>query len=166
VSKRGSPSAGSPGDGALEAIVDELRVQLGASRVTLRLEMPDEIYPVVAEACASGIRSIKGDGAVGDLRDVATYQYVEREHKILVQDDLITARPVPPPALIYEFGVRAQMLAPVLVGERLVGIVSIHYVPGVRPWTAEDVALLARGASRVEAVVADCRATAAATHSE
>lgn len=153
MSERESPGAGGPATDALEAIVDELRVQLGASRVTLRLAVPDEIYPVVAEACATGIRSIKGDGAVGDLRDVATYQYVEREHKILIQDDLITARPVPPPALVYEYGVRAQMLAPVLVGGRLVGIVSIHYVPGIRPWTAEDVALLARGASRVEAAV-------------
>lgn len=154
MSRQGLPRAGSPDDGALAAIVDELRVQLGASRVTVRLDVPPEIYPVVAEACAHGSRSMKGDDAVGDLRTVATYQYVEREHKILIQDDVIDARPGPPPALIHEFGVRAQMLAPVLAGERLVGIISIHYGPGARTWTAEDVALLARGASRVEAVVA------------
>lgn len=134
---------------SFQAIVEELLAQTGASRTTLRLDRPEETFPVVAEALAPGVRSIRGDSSI-DLRAAPTFQFLEREQRPLVQDDLLAADPPPPPELIELYGARAQMVAPIVQGGRLAGIVSVHYAPGPRPWSGEDVATLERAARRVQ----------------
>jgi GAF domain-containing protein len=42
------------------------------------------------------------------------------------------------------------MLAPIVREDRLVGVISVHYVPGPRDWSAEDVAALRETAERVQ----------------
>lgn len=138
----------------LQEILDGLLEELGASRVTLRLDTPGEIFPVRYEALAPGIRSIKGDDSVGDLREAKTFQWVEREQRVLVQDDTLHADPPVPPALVDVYGARAQMLAPVVRHGELVGVVSVHYAPGPRAWTAEERAVLERARARVESELA------------
>jgi GAF domain-containing protein len=135
---------------ALQDIVDGLLEQLGASRVTLRLDTPGEIFPVRYEALAPGIRSIKGDDSVGDLREAQTFQWVQRELRLLVQDDLLDADPPVPPALVDVYGARSQMLAPVVRDGEFVGVISIHYAPGPRAWTAEERAVLEQARAQVE----------------
>jgi GAF domain-containing protein len=46
--------------------------------------------------------------------------------------------------------VKAQMLAPIVRDDRLIGVISVHYVPGPRDWSAEDVATLREAAERVQ----------------
>ena len=41
-----------------------------------------------------------------------------------------------------DFGVTAQMLAPILEGERLIGLISVHFTGGKREWTGEHVQAL------------------------
>ena len=45
-------------------IVEELLLETGASRTTLRLDSSETFFPVVAEALASGIGSIAGDSSI------------------------------------------------------------------------------------------------------
>jgi GAF domain-containing protein len=45
-------------------------------------------------------------------------------------------------------------VAPVVRDERLLGILSVHYAPGPREWTAEDVAALERAVEQVLAELA------------
>ena len=131
--------------------MDGLLRELGASRVTLRLDTPGDIYPVRFEALAPGMNSIKGDTSVGDLREAKTFQWVQREKRLLVQDDLL-ADPDPPvpQALLDVYGARAQMLAPVLKEGELHGVISIHYAPGPRVWTDEERAILEQARAQVE----------------
>ena len=136
---------------AYQTYMQELLDELGASRTTLRLDTPGETYPVVAEALAPGIASIKGDTRVGDLRAAKTFQYIERELKPLVQNDLLDADPAPPKELIELYGARSQMLAPIVRNGRLAGVISVHYAPGPREWTAEELATLERCAAQVTA---------------
>ncbi len=131
-----------------QEIVEELLRDTGASRTTLRLDSPDAVFPVVAEALAPGIGSIAGDSSI-DLRAAPTFQFLDRERRLLIQPDLLDADPAPPAELIAHYGARAQMLAPIVQDERLVGILSVHYAPGPREWTAEDVAVLERASERV-----------------
>ena len=140
----------------LDEIVAGLRRATAASRTTLRLEDDSGGFPVVAEDVADGVRPLRG-GAVGDLRAAATFQYLERERRPLVQDDLLDADPAPPPALIAEYGARAQMLAPLVHGERLVGIVSVHESSGPRRWSATDVTALEDATARIAARLATRR---------
>lgn len=133
---------------SLEAIVEELHGRVGASRTTLRLDRPDVVFPVVAEALAPGVRSIRNDATI-DLARAPTYRYLEAERRILVQDDCAADDPPPPQELLDLYGVRAQMLAPIEREGRLAGIVSVHYAPGPREWSDEDVAALEEAAERI-----------------
>src|SRR5689334_11892471 len=84
-----------------------------ASRTTLRLEQIDGSHPVVADALPPGLRSIAGDASI-NLRDAATFKYLDREHRPLVQGDLAQVDDPPPPELIARYGARSQMLAPIV----------------------------------------------------
>jgi GAF domain-containing protein len=130
-------------------IVEELLRETGASRTTLRLDSPDAFFPVVAEALAPGIGSIAGDTSI-DLAASPTFEFLASEQALLIQSDLLAADPAPPPELIEHYGARAQMLAPIVRDGRLVGIVSVHYAPGPREWTDEDIAALGNAAGTVQ----------------
>jgi GAF domain-containing protein len=135
----------------LSEITQGLLAATGASRTTVRLE-GDGSFPIVAEAVAPGIPSLSGT-VVPNMTAAGTFKFLEQERSILVQRDLEDADPAPPPALIQAYGARAQMLAPILDGERLVGIVSVHQSGGPRDWTVEDVhALELAAAAATEAV--------------
>jgi GAF domain-containing protein len=131
-----------------EAAMRELLHATGASRVTLRVDTRGEGFPVRAEALAPGVRSIR-DASEIDLRRAKTFQFLERERRLLVQSDCLVAEPVVPPELIELYGVRAQMLAPLVRDGRLVGIVSVHHAGTPREWTDEEVAALEATAARV-----------------
>jgi GAF domain-containing protein len=133
-----------------QALMEELLERTGASRTTLRIDdEPGRVFPVKAEALAPGIGSIAGDDTI-PIRESATFKWIDRERRILVQEDLLTADPAPAADLMERYGGRAQMLAPVQRGGELVGLVSVHYAPGPRAWTAEDVAALESVLARIE----------------
>ena len=137
---------------SFQAVVERLLVETGASRTTLRLDAPDAVFPVVAEALAPGVGSIAGDASI-DLRAAPTFQFLDRERRPLIQSDLLAAEVPPPTELIAQYGARAQMVAPVVREDRLVGILSVHYAPGPREWTPEDVAALERAREEILAAL-------------
>jgi GAF domain-containing protein len=133
---------------SFQRTAEELLFASGGSRVTVRLDLPNDNFPVVAEAVTHGARHIKGDTAVGDLRRVATFKYLERTHEILVQADLHNANPPVPDELIELYQARAQMLAPLVRDGKLAGIISVHYIRGPLEWTGEQIETLRRAQSR------------------
>ena len=134
---------------SLQEIVEELLRETGASRTTVRLDSADTFFPVVAEALAPGVGSIAGDTSI-DLQASQTFQFLARERRLLIQADLLDADPAPPPELIERYGARAQMVAPIVRAERLVGILSVHHAPGPREWTAGEIAALERASEQVQ----------------
>ena len=134
----------------LQTIIEELLAATGASRATIRLDRPGEDFPVAAEALAPGIRSIAGDLSFG-IRSSGTVAHMEREQQVLVQPDLVGVQPAPSPELLERYGTRSQMLAPLIQGGRLIGIVSVHYNLGPREWTADEVAVLEHAVERIHA---------------
>ena len=130
----------------------ELLAATRASRTTLRMRTPGGDFPVIAEARGDGVRSLMGETGI-DLRAAPTFIALERDGEILVQHDLLTADPAPPPELVERYGARAQMLAPIRDGDAMVALVSVHEGRGPRPWTDEDVAALRRAASEVATVL-------------
>ena len=134
---------------AFQALTRELLERTGASRTTLRLDdTPGVEFPVKAEALTPGVNSIAGDNTI-PIRASATFKWINRERRILVQEDLLTADPAPAADLMERYGGRAQMLAPVEVGGELVGLVSVHYVPGPRSWTDEEIAVVENVVTRI-----------------
>ncbi len=137
---------------AFQEILEGLLESTAASRTTVRLDMPSKNFhldAVAAEALAPGVRSLKEDTSINNLSKVPTYEFVEKERRILVQNDCLTADPAPPAALIDFYGVKAQMLGPIMLDDRVIGIISVHYTPGPREWTEKDVAALRDAVERV-----------------
>jgi maleate isomerase len=136
-----------------QEILQELLVSTGASRTTLRLDLPDQdagLDTVAAEALAPGIRSIRNDTSIRNLRGASTVRFLVEQRRPLVQNDCLADALAPPSELIELYGVRAQMLAPIVRDDRLIGVISVHYVPGPRDWRAEDVAALQEATERVQ----------------
>lgn len=132
----------------LQAIIDELLVATGASRTTLRVDLPDDFFPVVAEACSAGIRPIRGDRSV-DLRSAPTFTRLQETLGVILQEDCARSEPPTPPAVMDLYGVRAQMLAAVARGRQLLGTVSVHDAIGPRTWSVADREALDRAVSAI-----------------
>jgi len=124
---------------SFQSIVENLLLETGASRAMLQLAAPGGGLPSVAEAVTHGARQIRNDGSDGELFEAPAFQQLERENKIVVQDDLERADPPVARALIDRYGARAQVLAPLVHGDRLTGIISVHHALGPRRWEAHDI---------------------------
>jgi GAF domain-containing protein len=111
-----------------------------ASRVTLRQDLPGGYaFPVTHEALADGVGSLRDERTV-DLRT----QPVVRELALgrqVVQDDSRSAFDEPAFHAMLETygGLAAQIVTPVLVGDRLAAIVSLHQLGAPRTWTQAEI---------------------------
>ena len=125
----------------LDAIVADLREATGAARVTFRVDLPErgiDANDVAAEAVAPGVTSLRGQTVI-DQRAAGSIRWLDAHKRPLVQTDLRgTVEPAPPPQLMSVFGVTAQMLGPVVRGDRLTGWISVHAEGGPRRWTESD----------------------------
>jgi GAF domain-containing protein len=130
------------------AAMAELLGVTRASRTTVRMRASGGDFPVIAEACGPGVRSLIGETGI-DIRAAPTFIALERDGEMLIQGDLLAADPAPPAALIERYGARAQMLAPIRDDSGLVVIVSVHESRGPRAWSDADAAALSRAATEI-----------------
>jgi GAF domain-containing protein len=133
-------------------VLEDLLSATAASRTTLRLDFPDKDFHVdrvAAEAVAAGVRSIGDDSSI-DQRALPTVMFLEEERRPLVQNDCLAADPAPPQALVDFYGVKAQMLGPLVRDDRLIGWISVHYTPGPRKWSDEDIEALREAIERTQ----------------
>jgi GAF domain-containing protein len=141
-------------DGVLRSLVAELRVMFDVGRCTLRLPLGGS-FPVVHEALAPGAGSIVGDTEV-DLSGQPVVKVITEEHRQVVQDDCRRAYDDPAFQRMLEVygGMGAQIVTPVLAGDELAGIVSLHHLGGPRRWTREEIDLAAGAARLVARILA------------
>ena len=138
---------------AYEEVMEELRMRLGVSRTTLRLDRPNANYPVAAESCAPGVPSIRHDNSI-DQRNAATARWILKEGRVLVVDDALMADPAPPPAIVGVYGLRAFVMAPLARkdAKSLIGWISVHENHGPRRWTRAEVDEVQAAVERVHAI--------------
>ena len=139
----------STSDDRFKDVVEDLLRSTRASRSTLRLDTPGKDFPVVAEACADGVRSIAQEVSISQ-RGAATAQRLMETGEPLIQADCARADPPPPQELLTVYGVQAQMLGPISQDGRVVGWLSVHYAPSTREWSDDDVAALKQAVARVQ----------------
>lgn len=133
------------------AVLEDLLSATAASRTTLRLDLPGKglhVDRVAAEAVGAGVRPIGDDSSI-DQRALPTVRFLEEERRPLVQDDCSNAEPAPPQELIEFYGVRAQMLGPLVRDGLLTGWISVHHTAGPREWSEKDVDALRGAVKRV-----------------
>ncbi len=134
----------------LEDVLDGLLAATGASRVTLRRDVPGgPPFPVVAEALAPGVGSLRGERSV-QLPTQPVVLEVQRGRQV-VQDDCATAYDDPAfqAMLVAYGGLAAQIVTPVLRGGRLAAILSLHQLGAPRRWTEDEIATASRTAEQV-----------------
>lgn len=134
-------------DSILKTLLDET----AASRTTLRLDSEARdwtVNDVVAEALVPGAKSFRGDRSL-DQRRLSTVVWMDRERRVLIHNDCANADPPAPPELRTHYGVKAQMLGPIVRDCRLMGWISVHYVPAARTWTPAGIGALEKAVRSV-----------------
>jgi GAF domain-containing protein len=134
----------------IEPILEDLLARTGASRVTLRQDVPsDYAFPVTHEALAAGVPSLREERTV-DLRTQPVVLEL-RQGRQVVQEDCRRAFDDPAYQRMLETygGLAAQIVTPVFRAGRLAAIVSLHQLGSPRRWTTEEVAAATRAAANV-----------------
>lgn len=138
----------------LQEVVDELLAATGASRCTLRQDVPGDFFPVTHEALGPGVPSIR-DERTTDLRRAPVVRELIETQRQVVQEDCASAfdDPAFQRMLAAYGGLAAQIVTPVFREGRLAAIVSLHELGAPRRWTAEERALAAAAGERVRALL-------------
>jgi GAF domain-containing protein len=133
----------------LETVLAELLETTGASRVTLRQDLPGEVFPVTHEVLAAGVPSIR-DVETPNMGRQPVVVEVRRGRQV-VQDACRSAFDDPDFQRMLELygGLAAQIVTPVVRGGELKGIVSLHQLGRERHWSEEEIAAASRAADRV-----------------
>jgi GAF domain-containing protein len=137
----------------IDAILSDLLAATGASRVTLRQNVPGEYaFPVTHEALAEGVGSLRDEHTV-DLRTQPVAIEVGAGRQV-VQDDCATAYDDPAFHRMREVygGLAAQIVTPV-VRDGVIGIVSVHQLGQARQWQPAEIAAYKAAAARLGAVL-------------
>ena len=125
----------------IDAILADLLARTGASRVTLRQDLPGSYaFPVTHEALAPGVASLRAERTV-DLRTQPVALEVAAGRQV-IQDDCATALDDPAFHRMRELygGLAAQVVTPVTPeGGGVAGIVSVHQLGDPRHWTEDEV---------------------------
>ena len=135
----------------LQEVLRDLLEKTGAGRVTLRRDVPGEqAFPVVEEALAPGVASIRDERSV-HLPSQPVVLEVLRGRQV-VQDDCAAAFDDPAfhRMLAAYGGLAAQIVTPVLREGRLEAILSVHQLGTTRHWTDVEVAAATVAAERVQ----------------
>ena len=130
----------------IDDILERLLDATGASRVTLRQDVPGSYaFPVTHEALAAGVASLRGERTV-DLRTQPVVLQLQTGRQV-VQDDCRAAYDDPAFQRMLDAygGLAAQIVTPVFDGDRLRAVVSLHQLGQPRRWAAEEVAAARAG---------------------
>jgi GAF domain-containing protein len=132
-------------DDVLQGLLD----RTGASRVTLRQDVPGDVFPVTHEALAPGVGSLREERSV-NMRTQPVAIEVAAGNQV-VQHDSATANDDPDFHRMREVygGLAAQIVTPVTVGGRVAGIVSLHQLGSPRQWTEDEIEACRAAAARV-----------------
>lgn len=132
------------------AVLAELLAVTRASRVTLRRDVPgDAAFPVVEEALAAGVASLRDEQSV-HLPSQPVVLEVQRGVQV-VQDDCAMAyedRAFQRMLVAYG-GLAAQIVTPIVVQDRLEAILSVHQLGAPREWTSDEIAAAKAAAHRL-----------------
>jgi len=133
----------------IDAILGELLAATRASRVTLRQDVPGDVFPVTNEVVADGAEPIT-DVATPDMARQPVVLEVQQGRQV-VQDDCLAASHEPHFREMLELygGLRAQIVTPIVRDGRVAAIVSLHQLGRTRHWTDAEIATASETARKV-----------------
>lgn len=139
-----------PGRSETGHVLEGLLAATGASRVTLRQDIPGEyMFPVAQEALAPGVPSLRQEHTI-DLKTQPVVLELLQGYQV-VQDDCRTAFADPAFHRMLEAygGLAAQIVTPIQIGGRLEAILSLHQLGAPRHWTDDEIAAASAAADEL-----------------
>ena len=136
---------------AAQAILDRVRIALGVQRCTFRQPVQEAYaFPVTFESRAEGMRSLLGDFTIVQTGQPVIVKLLA-ERKQVVQEDcsIASSDPLFHKMLAHYGGMRAQVVTPVIIDDRLKGVLSVHELRHPRAWTIAEKALAAEAAALI-----------------
>jgi GAF domain-containing protein len=132
--------------GDVQEILTRLLEQTNASRTTLRIDLPQfglNVNAPAAEALAPGVHSIKSQTSLDQRRAVAVL-WLEKNRRVFVENDCLNTTPdvAPEKEVTGIYGIRSEMVAPVIHNDDLIGWVSVHNTRGPHQWTKGEIAAI------------------------
>ncbi|HEV8517907.1 MAG TPA: GAF domain-containing protein [Burkholderiales bacterium] len=127
-----------------ESLLADLRAKTNATRAALRLEDAEhgfQIEDVVAESIAPGTEANVAETSL-QQRNSLTAEYLRQHRQLLVHNDCLNATLQFPEELRRIYGTKAQMIAPIVRADKMVGWISVHQNESARQWKPEDVVAL------------------------
>jgi GAF domain-containing protein len=152
--ENGSPDAEVLRSTAIRGVLDELRTALGVQRCTFRQPVEDAYaFPVTFESRDPDQRSLLGDFTIIQTGQPVIVKLLAERTQV-IQNDCRVASPDPlfHRMLDHYGGMRAQMVTPIIVGDQLKGVLSVHELRAVRAWTASEKVLAAKAAAFIGAL--------------
>jgi GAF domain-containing protein len=149
------------------SLLADLRAKTNASRAALRLEDAErgfQIEDVVAESFAPGMESNVAETSL-QQRNSLTAEYLRQHRQVLVHNDCLNASLQFPEELRRIYGTQAQMIAPIVRADKMVGWISVHQNESARQWTPEDVVALEAAVDAAQKSMDTIAATAPASSS-
>ena len=136
-----------------EAILQGLLEETDASRTTLRIDLPQfglNVNAPAAEALAPGVHSIKQQTSL-DQRKAVAIKWLEKNRRVFVENDCLNTTPdvAPEKEVTGVYGIRSEMVAPVIRKDDLIGWVSVHNVRGPHQWTTSEIAAIEAACAKV-----------------
>jgi GAF domain-containing protein len=133
----------------IDSTLEDLLSETGASRVTVRQDVPGDVFPVTHEVVADGVPSILGVATPAMSRQPVVLEI--QQGRQVVQDDCLRASAEPHFREMLELygGLRAQIVTPVVRDGRVAAIVSLHQLGHAREWSDDEIAVARRAAERV-----------------
>jgi GAF domain-containing protein len=125
---------------SFQSIAQNLLLETAASRVMLQLNAPGSGFLPAAEAVSHGARQIRHDAASGPVFDLPAIERAGGQDELLVQNDLLLDESPAASTLSNRYGVRSQVVAPLVHGGRLAGAIAVHHVGGATQWGDEEIA--------------------------
>jgi hypothetical protein len=129
---------------SFQSIAQNLLLETAASRVMLQLNAPGSGFLPAAEAVSHGARQIRHDAASGPVFDLPAIERAGGQDELLVQNDLLLDESPAASTLSNRYGVRSQVVAPLVHGGRLAGAIAVHHVGGATQWGDEEIAAVRR----------------------
>lgn len=134
----------------IDETLERLLHEVGASRVTLRQDLPgDYAFPVTHEALADGVGSLVDERTV-DLRSQPVVNQLLRRGQVVQPSCRDAFSDAAFQAMLETYGgLAAQIVTPVVAGGRLAGILSLHQLGSPRQWKSTEIDACTDAARRI-----------------
>ena len=129
-----------------QRVIESLLLATAAGRAMLQLARPDGGFAIEAEAVQHAQDQLRHQAPDVGALDAKALALLERDKAIIVQDDLAHAQA--------SGGITTRMLAPLILGGRLAGVISLHS-PELRQWSAQDRSAMADAQAKISAIMTD-----------